>query len=287
MLLTMPDLKWTVRVDTWTWVYTFSHLGTVSWKDPNNGMGGNGTWRIVGDQMIISWFASTTEDRWDVPFNPNGTDGTSTMGGKEYPLKAVATNYYYEPGDVVYGVGVKLVRAGGLVASIIYPDEVRSGGTVAWICRNPGNIKSWHGADYGAYPGKQLNISATVGPFAIFPTEDKGFDAIVTVLKGYGKVSIHQLMQGYAPKKDGNDPDAYAAQVARDLGVKDTAILQTDVDLGALARAMTKVEFSRAGTTWTRDAADLPEPIRSRLARPLYPPTDEELRNSSLGVPLR
>jgi len=43
VLLTMLDLRWTVRVHRWLWTYTFTRGGAFSWLDPFNGKKGNGT----------------------------------------------------------------------------------------------------------------------------------------------------------------------------------------------------------------------------------------------------
>jgi hypothetical protein len=65
-----------------------------------------------------------------------------------YDLSAVALNLRLYDGDVVYS-GDPILAGNGTVATIIYADEMRTGGTVAWICRNPGNIRD--GAKFGAY----------------------------------------------------------------------------------------------------------------------------------------
>jgi hypothetical protein len=283
----MPDLKWTVRVDRWTWIYSFSHLGTVSWQDPNTKEGGKGTWRIVGDYMITRWFASKTEEKWNVPIDPNGADGTCTMGGTNYPLKAVALNYYLGPGDVIYS-GEPIFKGNGTVATVIYPDVVRTGGSVAWLCRNPGNIQPGAPAEkYGAYPGKQVYVNK-VGPFAIFPDESTGLMAVISVLRSYGHMSILDAMRKYAPKGHGhNNPDAYAKGLADGLKVSQNTDLVTlsDEQMEHMADLITGVETLKPGTEWARDNVNLPEDIRRRLGRPLYPLTDEDIRNSSLGVP--
>src|SRR5579863_5037267 len=101
LLLTMPDLKWTVRVDRWTWTYKFSRSGAVMWRDPWNGMHGAGHWRIAGDKLKTTWASKTTEE-WDMPIDPDGTTGTCYMEEGTFDLRAVAQNYYLDPGDVVY-----------------------------------------------------------------------------------------------------------------------------------------------------------------------------------------
>src|SRR3982750_1116148 len=101
MLYSMPDIKWKVQVNRWLWTYTFSHTGTVSWKDPFNGMHGNGSWRIDRGKLVMSWHASKTREEWDYPINPNGMAGQCFMEEGTYDVWAEAVNYYVGPGDVV------------------------------------------------------------------------------------------------------------------------------------------------------------------------------------------
>jgi hypothetical protein len=271
MLRTMPDLTWTVRVDRFTWIYTFSRRGTVSWRDPFNGAHGNGSWRIEGEKLIVRW-PSGSRDEWDVPINPSYATGTCYMEEGTYDLWAEAQNYYVKPGDVVTVADKKYV---------IYPDEVRSGGTVAWICRNPGNIRD--GDKYGAYKGKKFQTKS-VGAFAIFPDEATGMRAIVSVLKGYGHVTILQAMNKYAPPGDGaNDPTQYGRAVARRLGKSlDTYIDTLDgSELEEFADQIKTVEGWKEGETFSRESGELPLELRQRFERS-YTPTAEEIQNSSL-----
>jgi hypothetical protein len=275
----MPDLKWTVHVHRWTWIYTFSRNGAVSWRDPFNGMHANGSWRMEKGKLITRWVASKTWEEWDVPINPHAATGQCHMEEGTYDLEAEALNYYLQPGDVVY-VGRQIIKGNGTAASIIYPDEVRSGGTIAWICRNPGNIRQ--GEKYGAYKGKQLHVKK-LAPYAIFPNETIGLNAVVTVLKRFGHVTINQAMHHYAPNGDGhNNPDEYARGLAKGLGVQDSAYLD-QLDLTRMAKLITGVESTIEGKRWARDDPNLPEEIRGRLPGRLSPPTDEEVRNSSLS----
>jgi hypothetical protein len=222
VMLTMPDLKWIVRVygpgesnPRYSWYYTFTRKGAVSWKDPYNGRAGKGTWVIEDRTMTVRWAGSKTYENWDVPINPDGAEGTCYMAEGALTLRAVALNYYLQPGDVVYS-GEPLIRCEGQVATVIYAGEFRTGGTIAWICNNPGNIRD--GSKYGAIKGKQLTLSK-LGSYAIFPDETTGLNAVVAVLKVYGRVTINQAMHKYAPAKDGsNKPDQYAATIAGKMG---------------------------------------------------------------------
>jgi hypothetical protein len=271
LLRTMPDLTWTVRVDPYTWIYTFSRRGTVSWRDPFNGSHGSGSWRIEGEKLIVRW-PSGSHDEWDIPINPSYATGTCYMDGETHDLWAEAQNYYVQPGDVVT-VGDKKY--------VIYPDEIRVGGTVAWICRNPGNIRD--GDKYGAYKGKKFNTKSA-GAFAIFPDEATGMKAVVSVLKNYGNTTIAKTMESYAPKKDGhNDPEKYARILADRLGVSvDTPVnALSSTQLEAFAQQIKAVEGWEPGDYLSRSSPDLPLEVRQRLERS-YTPTAEEIQNSSL-----
>lgn len=276
MLRTMPDLTWKVRVDKWTWLYTFSSRGTVTWKDPFNGMHGSGGWRISGNKMVTRWNGSKTIEKWDVPINPLSASGVAYMEAGTFDLWAEAQNFYLKPGDVVRSGGKKYV---------IYDDEVRSGGTVSWVCRNPGNIRN--GDRHGAFPGKKYQTQS-VGAFAIFPDEATGMSAIAAVLRGYGNVTVLQAMNKYAPAGDGaNDPNAYGRTLAHRLGVRpDTHLPQlSDDQITKFAEEIKRVEGWKPGDQFSRDDPRLPDDDRQRLGSHPYPPTEDEIRNSSLLTP--
>jgi hypothetical protein len=265
----MPDLKWTVRVKHWKWIYSFSRFGTVTWRDPFNGMTGKGTWKIDGDKMITRWVNSKTWEEWDVPMNPKKAEGKCHISGESPDLKAEALDYYLNPGDVVYGVG-RTLDASTISACVVYEDHVKTGGTVAWICSNPGNIKVDDKAfaeRHGAYKGKIFRVPKVYGGFAIFPDQATGLAAIVSLLKGWGPMTISQAMHQYAKKGEGkNDPDLYAQIVAQRLHVDVNKKLNTftDQQFSKMAAAITGVETTKTGKTYWRGHPELPEEIRER-----------------------
>jgi len=275
-LRTMTDLTFTIHVDRWTWIYAFTRRGSVTWRDPNNGMhGGGGTWRHTGNEIRVSW-PSGSWDTFDLPINPNSTTGRSYVKGEgEYDLWAEATNYYLRPGDVVTVGSDKYV---------VHDNEIRSGGTVAWICRNPGNIRD--GDRFGAYKGKKFQ-TASVGAFAIFPDEETAMQAIVSVLKGYGRISIAGAMKKYAPASDGNNPAVYANTLAAKVGVSADTLVSSldDSQMNALILEIKRVEGWKEGARFSREDTRLPEEVRMRLSPHFYPPTPEEIQNSSIGKP--
>jgi hypothetical protein len=161
-----------------------------------------------------------------------------------------------QPGDVVVSGGKTY---------IIFADEVRQGGSCAWIGRNPGNIRS--GDKYGAIAGKQHKCGSS-GMFAIFPDEATGMDAIKKVLKAYGHITVKKAMAKYAPAGDGaNDPDAYAKSVAKRMKVTVETYVDTlsDSQLDTFAEAIKTVEGWIVGNAFTRKDPKLPEEIRKRL----------------------
>ena len=265
-LMTMPDLTWTVRVDSWTWIYKFSSKGAVTWRDPWNGMHGSGRWRIVGGSLHIDWASGSTDD-WDVPISTSEATGATKMSDGIHDLRATPVDYYLKPGDVLYS-GNTMIHANFTVATIIFDDEVRTGGTVAWICKNPGNIRD--GDKFGAYPGKHLQVIGA-GAFAIFPDEGAGLMAVVNLLKVYGRVTVQQAMNKYAKKGDGNnDPVAYAATLAKGLGVSVDTYLTTfsDEQYMIMASLITGVETTTKGTAWPIGDPGIPYDLAQRLVPP-------------------
>jgi hypothetical protein len=156
------------------------------------------------------------------------------------------------------------VVAGGK-AYIIYPDEVRQGGSVAWRGRNPGNIRN--GDSYGAYAGKKLHAGSN-GTFAIFPDEATGFAAIKLVLQHYGHITVQGAMNKYAPASDNNDPHSYAATVAKQMGVGTDTYVDTldDGQLDTFAQAIKQVEGWIEGHTFALDDPSLPAEVKKAIA---------------------
>lgn len=156
---------------------------------------------------------------------------------------------------------------------VVYDDQIVRGqphmrnhpGTYSWLDNNPGNITgSAGGPDYGQYAGK-FNWHS----FLIFPSWDIGFSAIAQLLRGpaYANRSILEAFQRYAPASDGNDPVAYANDVASALGLPtSTAISQLDgSQLVAMQNKITEIEGAVAGDPFDLDSPDLPVEITALL----------------------
>jgi hypothetical protein len=86
-------------------------------------------------------------------------------------------------------------------------------GSLAYRNNNPGNIR---------YPGS-LAVGATGGNegYAVFPNFQTGENALLGLEQSplYVNDTLVQFFQTYAPGADGNNPAAYAATVASNLGV--------------------------------------------------------------------
>src|SRR5262249_62003519 len=97
-----------------------------------------------------------------------------------------------------------------------------------------------------------------------------GRAAITQVLDGYGHVTVARAMTRYAPPEDHNDPAAYAAAVARAIGVgTDTYVdTLTPEQMDRFAREIRRVEGWRDGTTYRLDGPNLPAALP-----PALPPT--------------
>lgn len=275
MLTTMPDLTWVVYVKDLILIYRFSRTGTVVWEDPFvRRKGPPGRWSFEKGAMRINWDDWTT-DVWGAPVNPRRTRGERRTAEGAIPLTAEAQNYFLHPGDVVYGLGDPIKHT-HQVATVVYADGVRTGGTIAWLCCNPGNIMN--GEKYGSIPGKRLHVKGWAPgldgkkkpvdrPYSIFPDEETGFKAVVAWLRAYGRRSFRGAMHDYAPAADGNNPDGYAARLAAALKVGvDTPMSDlTDDQLAQMAKAVTGVEVTEPGRKIPNGSDAMPLELRGRL----------------------
>jgi hypothetical protein len=84
-----PVGDWKVSVGQWLWIYTFDSAGNVKWRDPYNNQSGKGTWTINSGVISFKWTNSTTTESWNLPIEPTGQKGTTTMKGTRYAVNAV------------------------------------------------------------------------------------------------------------------------------------------------------------------------------------------------------
>jgi hypothetical protein len=189
----------------------------------------------------------------------SGTIGTAAVAG------GAVTQAVTQPAapQTVQEAIAREVRVGSR-RYVIYGDEVRTGGSVSWRARNPGNIRQ--GGNYGAISGVHASTPQN-GNFAVFPDEQTGMVAITQVLQHYGHVTVADAMSRYAPAADNNDPAAYAASVARGMGVTTGTYVDTlnQGQLTTFAQEIRRVEGWREGTTYTLDDPNLPAAVRQAI----------------------
>ena len=132
--------------------------------------------------------------------------------------------------------GLGQAPAVSTIASTIQQVEGYSGpstqypnGTLAYQNNNPGNLV------YNSSSTGQISNGATPGinGFASFPSYQAGYNALLSQIQTYANqgLTIDQMMAKYAPATDangnptGNNPTAYAQQIATTLGVStDTTV---------------------------------------------------------------
>ena len=120
----------------------------------------------------------------------------------------------------------------------------RSGGSVAWRNNNPGNIiKSKFANSHGGV--------GSAGRFAVFPDEETGLKATMSLLRGksYRSLQLRQVYHKWAPTSDGNKPTSYANTVSKKSGISLDRRIQdlSDEELTRVARAMQSVEGWKKG----------------------------------------
>lgn len=123
------------------------------------------------------------------------------------------------------GIGQVPTNGANVIANTIQQVEGYSGpsaqypnGTLAYQNNNPGNL---------IYVG-QSGATQGVGGFAAWPTYQDGYNALINQINNYANrgLTIDQMMNIYAPASQaGNNPTAYAQQIANALGVStDTTV---------------------------------------------------------------
>lgn len=126
--------------------------------------------------------------------------------------------------------GVKIVL-GKKTVKYIYQDgtvEVRQGGTLPWRNKNPGAIRK-----------SEMSVGKANG-FAVFASEEVGFEALRTLLRGenYRNLTLKSAIFKYAPPHE-NDTRKYQADIKR----------LADVDLNKKLCDLNNEEFERVVKT--------------------------------------
>jgi hypothetical protein len=151
--------------------------------------------------------------------------------------------------------------ADGKEGYVVYQDEIKVGGTLAWRNNNPGNIEAVGKVcrENGALYAKREGINTR---FGIFPDEQSGMKAIVALLHKpwFYNLTVLETMKKYAPMTDGNDPVAYANSITKMTGVDTNRVLNTlsDDEFQSMARAIKRVEGWKPGTIYRRGESNLP-----------------------------
>ena len=101
----------------------------------------------------------------------------------------------------------------------------RSGGTVAWRCNNPGNLKD------GPFSRSMGSLGKDHIGHAVFPTVEHGEQAHYTLLfrpaSPYWNLTISDALKRYAPASDGNDPQNYINYICGKVGCHPTTKIKT------------------------------------------------------------
>lgn len=120
------------------------------------------------------------------------------------------------------------------------------GGSLIWRANNPGALRS------SQLTKRMGEIGVTANGFAIFPDEETGRRAQLALLKTprYQNKTIAQAINIYAPASDGNNPQSYAAKVARELGVSVNTFMRdlSENQLIQVAMTIRRIEGWRPGT---------------------------------------
>lgn len=135
-----------------------------------------------------------------------------------------------------------------------------SSGTINRRAANPGNLKWWPSQEY--WPGQNgfikvwNKITNDWDRFAVFDSFENGVAAGLANLKNYitptslggrGKVTVLDIVKTWAPKDDGNNPEAYAAKVESMAGIAPNQRV-TEADLLNLFKAMAIYEGDNVGS---------------------------------------
>ena len=166
-------------------------------------------------------------------------------------------NLQFNPGDAV-----KI----GAMRYVVYVETVRYSGTFAWRNNNPGNLKSWPGAqkEWGSIGVDDMG-------FLIFPEMSLGWEAIKKnlVAKAQRNPTILGTMEEYAPRHEkGNDPDLYAAKIVAALGkgfTPSSVLPQKEPELTTIVETITRTEGTVKGEEVPHTSNALPIELLGRL----------------------
>ncbi len=134
---------------------------------------------------------------------------------------------------------------------IVYEDgteEVRSGGTRSWRNNNPGNLRN---SPFSIRHGSL----GEAGGFAVFPSEDAGWRALLSLLRGstFQALTLDRMIARYAPPNE-NDTHAYRDFIGNRLGVSEETRLSelSSSQIEELASLIRRFEGWSVGTVRRR-----------------------------------
>lgn len=144
----------------------------------------------------------------------------------------------------------KVIQVGKGYVDVQYENKKRyrrSGGTVAWRCNNPGNLK------FGEFAKKFGAVGHDSGGHAIFPEVKNGNQAQRELLFGevsrYFNFTLQKAISIYAPSSDGNDVDGYVKFLLKNATYKKNKVLKdfTEEERDHLLKRMQLMEGYKEG----------------------------------------
>lgn len=119
---------------------------------------------------------------------------------------------------------------------------LRSGGTLAWLFNNPGNLRP---KSKSLYPGQIGTGDTKYGKLCIFSSVEAGrAEKRALLRRKYNPMTLRKAIYTYAPPNDNNDSEAYLSFVKKKTGFSDDVLLQnlSDEQMGSLMAAMEQME---------------------------------------------
>ena len=123
---------------------------------------------------------------------------------------------------------VEVLKAPRGSITVRYSDgstQLRTGGSVAWRCQNPGNLKN------GKFTKERNSIGQDYGGHAVFPTLEDGnrahHDLLFSPSTRYYNLTLIDAVSRYAPASDGNNPYDYQRYITKRTGIAANRVLKT------------------------------------------------------------
>ncbi len=119
---------------------------------------------------------------------------------------------------------IKATTNSSLIVIITYDDgcqQIRKAGTLSWRNNNPGNVTVDLKHNPHAFGAIGFNNSHH-HDFAIYPNEEAGQSAIVSLLREnkYQVLTLNEAFYKYAPSQDANNTAAYVRFVVEKTGIQ-------------------------------------------------------------------